>query len=543
MFSFLSQSIRLKLSSTLGLLLASLLVVFAAFSFMTSSLTSGLNLFGQTYMPALSDILNADRDLYQARVAQMSYLSDGRSEEDKASYEENAQQALDRMNHYLSYMQSSPEILSKLRSFQSTFDNWHSSSQQFFTLAQQGKLEQAKALLNGPNEQQFGQLRDLYDVAGEALDTLSNQTIVELEAQTAKEQWLLLVFVVVVAVVSSLLTYFVPKVLVSGMQQLTDRVHEISEGDGDLTLRIDSKRKDELGHLANAFDQFVIKLQGIITGISDNTHTLSQSADELNETYGRGQALTNETSHGIDMIATAVNEFSVSVKEVAQYAENAAHLSNSTVTVTKDGGKLIEQSVTGVHQLSESISNASTVIQQLEAESQNIVSVLDVIRNIAEQTNLLALNAAIEAARAGEQGRGFAVVADEVRSLASKTQQSTEEIQKMIDALQQGVKQAVDSIEDGASKVEGSVEVAENTKALFDQIQSATIEVNDMATQIAAATEEQSTTSEDINSNLVQLNDQNQRSKQLSSEIQEVSESVNQLSSKLSLDIGQFSVR
>lgn len=543
MLSAMSKSIRLKLSSALGLLVVSLVVVFVTFSTISSALNNGLGLFGQTYMPALSDILNADRDLYQARVAQMSYITANGTEDDLADFEENAQQALDRMNNYLGYMQEEQAILAKLKGYQQAFDLWKSSSLEVITLRDKGEIQRASELLSGDNSAHFSTLRDFYDVAGEALDAQAKQTVDVLNARMDVNHRNLLLFVIFVGVLSSVLTFFVPKLLVDGMRQLTSRVGEISQGDGDLTQRIDSKRKDELGLLAGTFDTFVSKLQGIIIGIYDNTNNLNHTADELNQSYSQAQVVNEEISRGIDMIATAVNQFSVSVKEVAEYSDKAARMSESTAKVTQDGQALIEGSVRGTHELSDAITDANNVIENLSTESQNIVSVLDVIRNIAEQTNLLALNAAIEAARAGEQGRGFAVVADEVRSLASKTQQSTEEIQKMIDSLQVGVQNAVSSIRVGNDKVRSSVEAAEKIQTLFTEIHQATIDVSDMATQIAAATEEQSTTSEEINTNLVSLNDQNQSSKALSERIHQVAQNVMELSSGLSRDVNQFVVR
>ena len=243
------------------------------------------------------------------------------------------------------------------------------------------------------------------------------------------------------------------------------------------------------------------------------------------------------------MIATAVNQFSASIHEVSENVQVAASETSSTVDITREGVSVIGHTVVQIQELSTSVNKAAEVIRNLSAESDNIASVLDVIRGIAEQTNLLALNAAIEAARAGEQGRGFAVVADEVRSLASKTQRSTEEIQEMIERLQNGVKLAVASIKDGTDKVQSSVDLVEKAQNLLSDVETSTLKVNDMAIQIAAATEQQSHATEEINQNLTALNDQNRANKDLSERNRSIAISFSKMAEELNKDIGQFKVR
>jgi len=511
MFRIINNNIRFKLSLSMGMVSVSLLLVYFAYGLLISKLNDGVTNFGHSYMPALSSILNADRDLYQAYVAQLEYLQ-APSAALKSDFTENAQQATDKMNVFRNKLQNQPELLSSLSQFDRLYNTWKQGADTFFQLIDQGKNEQALTLLNETNKNDFSELREIYNIGGELLDAESGKMIQQLSHESEQYQFWLLLMVTIVIIIAGGLTYLVPKLLVKGIDELTLRIKEIRQGDGDLTLRITSSRSDQLGSLANEFDHLITKLQHLIKEIKDDSVSLNNSSEELISTSKVGYEVNRSQNHGIELIATAVNEFSVSVREVAQNTMRASNVTNQTTELTENGMSVVNETVKQVRELSESIENANIVITKLTQESNNIATVLDVIRSIADQTNLLALNAAIEAARAGEQGRGFAVVADEVRSLASKTQYSTNEIQKMIDTLQAGVKNAAESIEDGFSRAQLSVDSTEQTKIMFENIKNSTIEISDMVTQIASATVEQGNVSEEINSNIVNLNDQNNES-------------------------------
>jgi methyl-accepting chemotaxis protein len=316
----------------------------------------------------------------------------------------------------------------------------------------------------------------------------------------------------------------------------------LSSGDGDLSRRINNNRKDEIGEVGVQVNLLMENWSELIRNIVDQTVVMIKEVTLMAEGAQQVQNTSNEQQESVDMAVTAVNELSVAIREVAQNAQLAAGEINEVNKLTADGKLLTESSLSQIKGLSDTVSEASSTVSELAESSQKIASVLDVIRGIAEQTNLLALNAAIEAARAGEQGRGFAVVADEVRSLASKTQQSTDDIQSMIEMLQSGVNNAVNAIQKGNVAAEKTV--AESSKMLESliNIDSASARVSDASMQIATSTEEQSHVAEEVNATLVRLSDlathnadQAAENGRVSREVSEVAEALNKSVSRFKL--------
>jgi methyl-accepting chemotaxis protein len=264
---------------------------------------------------------------------------------------------------------------------------------------------------------------------------------------------------------------------------------------------------DDIGAMALAMKMQASELRAVVGRISDSSLRLKGSAESLASTIEQANVRVHEQQAQTDQVATAMHEMSATVQEVACNAAFAADATVSAQQAADEGHAVVSEAIQSIRNVAGGVEQAAAAINQLHSNAANIGTVVDVIRDIAEQTNLLALNAAIEAARAGEQGRGFAVVADEVRTLAQRTQQSTREIQEMVERLQEGANGAVEAMEQGTEKTESSVQRAAAAGQALDDIAKAISKINDMNTQIATAAEEQSAVAEEINSNVAAINE------------------------------------
>ena len=289
--------------------------------------------------------------------------------------------------------------------------------------------------------------------------------------------------------------------LLRPLRQLSERARRIA--DNPVSQAIYTGRADELGQIEFAMQMLEAQVGAVVGRIGDASQRLSGHAAALVEQLDSSHSSTLGQQSQTDQVATAIHEMAASVAQVANHAQQASKAADQAGSATREGHQRVDESRDAVLRLSQELARATTVIHQLESHSGDISGVLEVIRAIAEQTNLLALNAAIEAARAGEQGRGFAVVADEVRGLAQRTQQSTNEIQRMISTLQGGARDAVMAMEQSSQHVEASVDHAQRAASALDGISQRVNQITAMSVQIATAVEEQSAVSEDINRNIV----------------------------------------
>ena len=280
---------------------------------------------------------------------------------------------------------------------------------------------------------------------------------------------------------------------------------DIAAGEGDLTRRLTITSQDELGALAGSFNRFVDKIHGLVRQITEMTSQLTGLVNQVSDQAQRSDQAMERQRHETDQVATAINEMSAAAQEVAKSAQNAAVAAQQTDEEGQAAKRVVAGSIVKIHALVDDIRSSGVSLDSLQKDVSSIVSVLGVIRSIAEQTNLLALNAAIEAARAGEAGRGFAVVADEVRALASRTQISTQEIQGMIDRLQAGTQSAVEAMRRSSEAGDGTSAQANEAGASLDTMAQLIATINSMNAQIASAAEEQTAVAEEINRSVHQI--------------------------------------
>lgn len=359
-------------------------------------------------------------------------------------------------------------------------------------------------------QQKFNQIQAAY----KDIRIQIEQAQLELKEQINDEISLTIIVLEVGALVAIILSiviiWFVSNLILAPLQRLSTAMENIASGEGDLTQRVPVESNDEIGLLAIAFNQFVSKIHGTIAEVSVTMKSVREETQQIQkETQGvvlNASEQQAESAH----VATAVHEMSATSDNVSSHANEAASASQSAADESNAAKRILGNTVTSINQLADDIETSSGVITNLERDVSNIASILDVIRGIADQTNLLALNAAIEAARAGEQGRGFAVVADEVRSLASKTQDSTGEIQVMIERLQRGAHDAVQAMVRSQESGTATVDQANSANESLDAISQSIVVINEMNMQIATAANQQSQVSEDINQNIQKIADKSQ---------------------------------
>lgn len=344
------------------------------------------------------------------------------------------------------------------------------------------------------------------------------------------------------AIVGLLLVWLTARGVTRPILAVAARLEDIASGEGDLTRRLDYARQDELGQLSGWFNRFLDKLQPVIAQVKGSLLEARGTADQ-------SAAIASQTSSGmqqqqreIEQVATAANEMSATAQDVAHNAAQAAQAARGADQASREGLQLIASTRQAIDNLAVGMDAAMDEARALEQRSEQIGSVLEVIRAIAEQTNLLALNAAIEAARAGEAGRGFAVVADEVRSLAQRTQVSVEEIRQVIEGLQQGTQDVVGAMHDGQKQAQASALQMEQALPTLQRIGEAVAVISDMNLQIASAAEEQSAVAEEVNRNVAGIRDVTESLSGQADESARISQALNRLANQQQALMEQFRV-
>ena len=380
----------------------------------------------------------------------------------------------------------------------------------------------------------------LLEVPEQALLGPALQLEQQLERQRTADSAVALSIGLLAAIAGLLLMWLTARGVTKPILGVAAMLKNIASGEGDLTRRLEYAKPDELGELAGWFNRFLDKLQPVIADVKRSVQDARGTADQSAAIASQTSAGMQQQFREVDQVATAFQEMSATAHDVAHNAAQAADAARSADQASREGLGVIGKTTTTIELLAKQMNQAMQEVEGLANSSEQIGSVLEVIRSIAEQTNLLALNAAIEAARAGEAGRGFAVVADEVRNLAKRTQDSVEEIRQVIEGLQSGTREVVNSMHSSQRQAQGSVEQVEQAVAALQRIGQAVSVITDMNLQIASAAEEQSSVAEEINRNVASIRDVTESISSQADESAQVSQNLNRLANHQQSLMDQF---
>ena len=415
---------------------------------------------------------------------------------------------------------------------------YHQIEERMKSMSRANQVDELRELLNSEllsnAEQTNAVLARLADINNKMALTTNQQ---------AKDQYnlafdLVVGLLVIATTLTLLFAWLLTRSITLPIAQALDAAEEIAEGNLTRPIKVDGH--DEAGRLLAAMAKMQDKLRDTLQRIAGSATQLASAAEELNAVTDESARGLTQQNNEIEQAATAVNEMTSAVEEVARNAVSTSEASRNATTSAGDGRDLVQETVSAIERMSGDVQATATLIGDLANESRDIGKVLDVIRGLADQTNLLALNAAIEAARAGEAGRGFAVVADEVRALAHRTQQSTSEIERMIGSIQAGTEHAVDSMRNSTERAESTLNIAKGAGMSLDTINTAIVEINERNLVIASAAEEQAQVAREVDRNLVNIRDLSVQSATGAGQTSAASSELSRLAVDLNGMVGRF---
>ena len=415
---------------------------------------------------------------------------------------------------------------------------YHQIEERMKSLSRANQVEELRRLLNtdllSNSEQVNAVLTRLLDINNE----MALATNKEVEDQYDMAFNMVVSLLVIATLLTLLFAWLLTRSITVPISQALEAAEEVAEGNLTRPIKVDGN--DEAGRLLAAMAKMQDKLRDTLQRIAGSATQLASAAEELNAVTDESARGLTQQNNEIEQAATAVNEMTSAVEEVARNAVSTSEASRNATLSAGDGRDLVQETVSAIERMSGDVQATATLIGDLANESRDIGKVLDVIRGLADQTNLLALNAAIEAARAGEAGRGFAVVADEVRALAHRTQQSTSEIERMIGSIQAGTEHAVDSMRNSTERAESTLNIAKGAGMSLDTINTAIVEINERNLVIASAAEEQAQVAREVDRNLVNIRDLSVQSATGASQTSAASSELSRLAVDLNGMVGRF---
>lgn len=435
---------------------------------------------------------------------------------------------------------SAPEEQSTYDQYLQLLNDYRQLESRMKSLSQANDMTELTRLLSADLQTNSDQMNV---VLGKLVE-MNTQQLNEASATATQQYSTAFTMVVTLLIIATALTmlfaWLLTKSITRPIASALKAAEEIAEGDLTRTITVDGS--DEAGRLLAAMLKMQSKLRDTLQRISGSATQLASAAEELNAVTDESARGLSQQNNEIEQAATAVNQMTSAVEEVARNAVSTSEASKNATTSASDGRDLVQETVSAIERMSNDVQSTSTLIGNLADESRDIGKVLDVIRGLADQTNLLALNAAIEAARAGEAGRGFAVVADEVRALAHRTQQSTSEIERMIGSIQGGTEQAVNSMRSSTERAESTLNIAKGAGLALDTINSAVVEINERNLVIASAAEEQAQVAREVDRNLVNIRDLSTQSATGANQTSAASNELSRLAVDLNGMVARFKV-